>query len=55
MKKSTLIIVLLSLALIGSNGWWAYRLLDAGVSYTYQGVSLARISHEHFILRLLSC
>ena len=40
MKKSALVIVLLLLALVGSNGWWAYRLLDAGVSYTYQGVTL---------------
>jgi hypothetical protein len=26
--------------LIASNAWWAYRMLDAGISYTYLGVSL---------------
>ena len=40
MKKSVIIIILLIVFLLGSNAWWAYRLLDAGVSYTYQGVSL---------------
>jgi hypothetical protein len=39
-KKTTITISLLFLALISSNIWWAYRVLDAGVSYTYQGVSL---------------
>ena len=40
MKKPTVIIVMLLLGLVGSNLWWAYRLLDAGVSYTYQSESL---------------
>ncbi len=35
MKKSTLAILLLVIALLVSNGWWAYQLLDSGVSYTY--------------------
>lgn len=40
MKKCILPITLLVLVLIASNAWWAYRVLDAGVSYTYQGASL---------------
>ena len=40
MNRSTIIIVLLTVALIASNALWAYRLLDAGVSHMYQGVSL---------------
>ncbi|MBU1364610.1 MAG: hypothetical protein KKE51_12410 [Gammaproteobacteria bacterium] len=40
MKRTTVSISLLVLALLATNVWWAYRLLDAGVSYTYQGVSL---------------
>ncbi|RIX47530.1 MAG: hypothetical protein D3M94_07605 [Rhodocyclales bacterium GT-UBC] len=40
MKRTTVSISLLVLALVVTNAWWAYRLLDAGVSYTYQGVSL---------------
>lgn len=40
MRKSTVAITLLSVALIASNAWWAYQALDAGVSYTYQGISL---------------
>jgi hypothetical protein len=44
MKKSTTIIIILSIALIASNAWWAYKMLDFGVSYTYQGVSLEESS-----------
>ncbi len=40
MKNSIIIIIILIVFLVGSNAWWAYRLLDAGVSNTYQGVSL---------------
>ena len=40
MKNSVIIIILLTVFLVGSNAWWVYRLMDAGVSYTYQGVSL---------------
>lgn len=39
MKKPALAIVLLGLALVASNVWWAYRALDAGISYTYLSVS----------------
>lgn len=42
MKKSTVAIVLLSVALVGSNIWWAYGALDAGITYTYQQDSLQR-------------
>lgn len=40
MKKSTIAISALAGALVASNVWWAYQLLDVGLSYTYQGVSL---------------
>lgn len=40
MKKSAIAIAVLSIALIGTNTWWAFKMLDAGISYTYQGVSL---------------
>jgi hypothetical protein len=40
MRKTTVTISLLAVALFATNAWWAYRLLDAGVSYTYQGASL---------------
>ncbi|PWV60202.1 hypothetical protein [Plasticicumulans acidivorans] len=40
MKTTTAAIGILAAALLVSNVWWAYRLLDAGVSYTYQGASL---------------
>jgi hypothetical protein len=32
-------IVVLAAALVGTNGWWAYRLLDAGISHTYLNAS----------------
>ena len=35
MKKSRVIISLLSLGLVGSNLWWAYQALDMGVTLTY--------------------
>lgn len=40
MRRTTIAISLLAVALVVTNASWAYRLLDAGVSYTYQGVSL---------------
>ena len=40
LSKIRLIIVLLTVALIASNVWWAYRLLDAGVTYNYMEVAL---------------
>jgi hypothetical protein len=40
MKNLIIIIIFLTVLLVGSNAWWVYRLMDAGVSYTYQGVSL---------------
>ena len=40
MKKSTLAISLLAVALVASNAWWAYKVLDAGVTLTYQKASL---------------
>jgi len=35
MKRSTVVITLLSIALIGSNLVWAYRMVDSAVSYSY--------------------
>ncbi|MDM4770410.1 hypothetical protein [Solimonas sp. SE-A11] len=40
MKRSKVVILLLALLLLGSNLWWAARLLDAGISYAQQGDSL---------------
>ena len=40
MTKTKLTIILLAVALVLSNVWWAYRVLDTGVSLTYMGVSL---------------
>jgi len=44
MKRSTIIVIALSIALVISNAWWAYKILDFGISYTYQGVSLEESS-----------
>ena len=35
MKSSTTAVVALAILLVLSNIFWAYRLLDAGISYTY--------------------
>jgi hypothetical protein len=40
MRKCSVAISLLAVALVLSNGWWAYRVLDAGVTRTYQSASL---------------
>lgn len=40
MNRTKVTIVLLVLALVGSNAWWATRLVDAGITQTYTGVSL---------------
>jgi len=40
MKRSVLVIIALAVLLVASNAWWAYRLLDTGVSATYREVSL---------------
>jgi hypothetical protein len=40
MKKTKIIIIVLVLALVASNAWWAFHLIDAGVTQTYMGVSL---------------
>lgn len=36
MKKSTIAIVLLSVALVVSNLWWLYTVVDAGVTASYR-------------------
>lgn len=40
MRQSTVAITLMAVVLVLSNGWWAYRTLDAGISHTYQSASL---------------
>lgn len=40
MTKCHVFVALLLVALIGSNAWWAYRVLDAGVTETYMSASL---------------
>lgn len=40
MTKCTAAVSILGIALVASNVWWGYQLVDAAVSYTYQGASL---------------
>ena len=40
MKISTIAIIFLSAALVGTNAWWVYTAIDAGVAATYQEVTL---------------
>lgn len=40
MRRPSIIIGVLLAVLVGSNAFWAYRILDAGITATYQGVSL---------------
>jgi hypothetical protein len=40
MKNTKIVIMVLVLALVASNAWWAFHLLDSGVTQTYMGVSL---------------
>jgi hypothetical protein len=40
MSKAKITIIALVITLFASNAWWAYRLLDAGVTQTYMSVSL---------------
>jgi hypothetical protein len=39
-KRTTIIITALVIALVTTNAFWAYSLLDLSVTLTYQGVSL---------------
>lgn len=39
MTKCRVAVIGLLLVVVGSNAWWAYRLLDAGISYTYMSAS----------------
>jgi hypothetical protein len=41
LNKATVAIVGLAALLLGSNVWWAFKVLDGGVSYTY-----LRASHD---------
>jgi len=40
MKKTTAAICFLGIALVATNVWWPYQLLDSGVTLTYQEDSL---------------
>ncbi|HNG55621.1 MAG TPA: hypothetical protein PLR85_19735 [Nitrospira sp.] len=40
MTKCRVVVALLVVALIGSNAWWAYRVVDAGITQTYMSASL---------------
>jgi len=44
MKRSTLGIIGLAVALIGSNLWWVYHAIDAGVTAAYQDDSFRAVS-----------
>ena len=39
MKKSTGTIIFLVIALLGTNAWWLYTVIDAGVTATYREVT----------------
>jgi uncharacterized membrane protein len=39
LKKSTFAIVTLSALLVGSNAWWAVKVMDGAISYTYLSAS----------------
>lgn len=58
MRRTTIAISLLAVVLVATNAWWAYRLLDASVSYTYQGASLEEsqqaLSQSLAIIKALS-
>lgn len=36
MKRSTVAILVLLILLVGSNGWWAYAVVDQGVTASFQ-------------------
>lgn len=40
MKRSTIAIIFLSLALLLTNGWWFWQVLDSGVTATYRQAAL---------------
>lgn len=40
MTKSGATAIVLGVLLLGTNGWWLYNSIDAGITYTYQQVSL---------------
>lgn len=40
MARSTRVIVVLVALLVVTNGWWAYKVLDSGITYTYIRASL---------------
>jgi hypothetical protein len=40
MRKTTAAIVILVIALVVTNSWWAYAVIDSGVTLTYREDSL---------------
>jgi hypothetical protein len=58
MKRSTYAILALAIALVGSNLWWAYHAIDAGITATYRddsfnATSVALKQHEAILLSVL--
>jgi len=35
MRRTSIAILLLSVALVASNAWWLYRTVDSGITHTY--------------------
>lgn len=52
MNKSTLLSLVLGAALIGTNVLWVYWAVDAGLSHTYQAVSLEE--HQEALAQALA-
>ena len=52
MGKAKITIAVLAIALVLSNVWWVYRLLDAGVTQTYMGANLE--DHKHALTQSLT-
>lgn len=40
MRRQIIIIIALVVALVASNAWWAFRLIDAGITQAYMSDSL---------------
>jgi hypothetical protein len=56
MKRKWILPIALLVLLLASNAWWAYRLLDAGVSNTYLDTSLTdNETALNQVLALLPC
>jgi hypothetical protein len=58
MSRARIAIIGLAVALVASNGWWAYHALDHGITITYMGVALddnkIALSQTLAILRVIA-